>query len=395
MGVTIRKRDGAWWVFVHHKSCACQKEDKCTHKTRKAKRIGEGDAGKKAATIVAGKIQARLALGKFGIPEAADLGSVPTFAQVAKDWERVTAPNWKRGTQLTYADALRSRISPTFKDLPITAVTPERVEAWWTAMREAGLSRKRLGILRVIVRGICRRAIRQGQLQANPVEGIEGGLGRGDAEVRKVDYLNPEDLTAMLAAAERVTPKESPIFLVMATAGVRLGEAVGLQVGDLDGPGQRIHIRRTVRRGYISSPKTGKGRVVDLPASTVAVLETLRQTRQAEAAYLGTEARWLFPGQVEGMPLTPEQVQLAFRKALRAAGIRKVRPHDLRHTYATLAIQAGVPLLTVSRQLGHASISTTADIDAHAVPGSNRAAAEALEAVLKGNQTHPPRNLPS
>jgi len=65
---------------------------------------------------------------------------------------------------------------------------------------------------------------------------------------------------------------------------------------------------------------------------------------------------------------------------------------DLRHTYATLAIQAGVPLLTVSRQLGHATISTTVDLYTHAVPGSNRAAAEALEAVLASNQMQPRRN---
>ncbi len=70
----------------------------------------------------------------------------------------------------------------------------------------------------------------------------------------------------------------------------------------------------------------------------------------------------------------------AGRSGLRASD--GFAPHDLRHTYATLAIQAGVPLLTVSHQLGHASISTTADIYAHAVPGSNRAAAETMEAIL-------------
>jgi len=129
--------------------------------------------------------------------------------------------------------------------------------------------------------------------------------------------------------------------------------------------------------------------------TTVAVLERIRQTRQVEAAYQGVEARWLFPGRTADMPITPEAVQQAFSKVLRAAGIRHIRPHDLRHTYATLAIQAGVPLLTVSRQLGHASISITADVYAHAVPGSNRAAAEVMEAILTSNQTQPQRNLPA
>jgi site-specific recombinase XerD len=83
------------------------------------------------------------------------------------------------------------------------------------------------------------------------------------------------------------------------------------------------------------------------------------------------------------------------KRAARAAAEKIQAKLDLRHTFAPLAIQAGVPLLTVSRQHRHASISTTADLYTHAVPGSNRAAAEAMEAVLTSNQTQPPRNLPS
>jgi integrase len=384
MGVTIRQKDGAWWVFINHQG------------RRKAKRIGVGEAKKKAAKEVAAKIQAKLALGDFGILDATDTPkAVPTFAEVATAWERVASLNWKRGTQITYGDALRCRLLPAFGKLPISKVTPGLVEDWWTTTREAGLSRRRLGILRGLLREVCRRAVRQGLLKANPVEFIEGGLGREDTEVRRVDYLSAEDLATFLSHAETFCQHEYPIFLVMAGCGLRIGEAIALQVGDLDAAGRLLHIRRMVRRGYVSSPKNGKGRVVDIPASAVAVLEKVRQTRQAEAAYQGTEARWLFPGKMADMPVTPEAVQRAFSKALRAAGIRRMRPHDLRHTYATLAIQAGVPPLTVSRQLGHASIGTTVDLYTHAVPGSNRAAAEAMEGILTGNQTQPPRNLPS
>jgi integrase len=146
---------------------------------------------------------------------------------------------------------------------------------------------------------------------------------------------------------------------------------------------------------FLKSPKNGKGRVVDLPASTVGVLEQVRQTRQAEAAYNGVEARWLFPGVTGDMPTTDEVIRRALRLALRAAGIRSIRIHTLRHTFATLLVESGVALLTVSRQLGHADIGTTANTYAHVAPGGNRAAAEALEALLTGNQPQPPRNLPA
>ena len=381
MGVRVRQKDGAWWVFINHQG------------KRKAKRIGMGEDGKKEAKTAAAKIQAKLVLGDVGIlEEGKGSAPVPTFEAVAKEWERIASPNLKKGTQITYGGALRKRILPAFGNLQITEVTPGRVEAWWATTREEGLSKRYLGILRSIVREVCRRALRQGLIKVNPAEWIEGSLGRQDTEIRKVDWLTPGDLTHFLEVADRVAPAEYPIFLTMATGGLRIGEAIALQVGDLDIAGQRVHVRRMVRRAYISSPKMGKARMVDLPATTVAVLTRVREIRQAEAAVQGVEPRWLFPGQGDGMPITPEGVQKAFRKALRAAGIRKIRPHDLRHTYATLAIQAGVPLLTVSRQLGHASISTTVDLYAHAVPGSNRAAAEALEAILTSNQTQPPRN---
>ena len=99
--------------------------------------------------------------------------------------------------------------------------------------------------------------------------------------------------------------------------------------------------------------------------------------------------------QHKNMPTTPERVGVFMRRVLKAAGLRTIRPHDLRHTYATLAIKAGVDILAVSRQLRHASIAITADVYAHAVPGANRAAADVMEGILTrktSNHLQPPRN---
>ncbi len=382
MGVKIKDRDGAWWVFVNHRG----------HRT--ARRVGPGTAGKKAAQTAAIQIEARLALGDVGVLEKPKVAPKPSaFAAVAGAWEELNSPNWKQGTQITYHNLLTHRILPTFGATPVAELTEDAIEQWWAHTRADGLSKKRLQILRKLFTDICQRAVDKDLLPKNPARCIQGKLGREDREGRTADYLVVEDLAKLLEAAERLTRKEYPVFLVMATAGLRIGEAVALQVGDLDAVEHQVHIRRTTRRGYVSSPKNGKIRVVDVPATTMAVLAQVRQTRQAEAAYTGKEARWLFPGRTEDKPITPEMVAITFRRLLRLAGIRKIRPHDLRHTYATLAIKAGVPLLTVSRQLGHSSIAITADIYAHAVPGSNRAAAEALETILAGcNRPQPPRN---
>jgi integrase len=384
MGVTVRQQKDAWWVFAHHQG------------QRAAKRIGPGRAGWAAATAYAERLQAKIVLGDLRFFERKQKApTVPTFKEVAQDWEQVNSPNWKEGTRVDYANAIKARLCPAFGPLPMPAVTPALVESWWVKTRGEHLSKKHLTTLRAILRGICRRAITLEIIRTNPVDRIEGRLGREEKEAKTGDYLTAEDLSTFLQVAERVAPKAYPIFLVMGTAGLRIGEAVTLQVGDLDGLSNQVHVRRTVSRATLSSPKSGKGRVVDVPATTMAVLGRLKAIRQAEAAVNGTEARWLFPSTKKSktMPVTPESVGQAFTRARRAAGIRKLRPHDLRHTYATLAIQAGVPLLTVSRQLGHASISTTADTYTHAIPGSNRAAAEVFEGILTRNHAQPPRNL--
>jgi len=128
------------------------------------------------------------------------------------------------------------------------------------------------------------------------VDRIEGRLGKVSGEIRKKwDWLTAEDLERFLATAERVCPRGYPIFLVMATCGLRIGEAVGLQVGDLDGVEGQLHIRRIVRRGYIDSPKNGQAGIVDVPPTTMAVLQRIKELRRVEAAVDGTEARWLFP----------------------------------------------------------------------------------------------------
>ncbi len=378
MGVRIREEDDGWWIYICHRG------------RRKAKRVGPGATERRTAQEIANKLRAKLILGDVSIFEHGPVPgvAVPTFEALAMEWMDLQSPAWKGGTKTAYLSLIRNRLIGAFGSFPVSRVTPALVENWWATTRgerKGGrpLSRCSLQMLRSLLTAILERAVVQGVIRANPAARIQGRLGRQGSEIKRSDYLSAEDLTAFLATAERIVPSEFPPLLVMATCGLRIGEAVSLQVGDLDVPGLRLHVRRTVSgRGAIGSPKSGRARVVDVPGPTMRVLKEVRETKQAEAAYTGREARWLFPGKDGQSPIAPELVERGLRGALRAAGLRRIRPHDLRHTYATLAIQAGVALLTVSRQLGHASIATTVDIYGHAVPGSNRAAAAAMEAIL-------------
>lgn len=347
----------------------------------------------KAAQDYAATVEAMLKLGKVEdvfttpAPETPP-PPAPTFAAAAERWLAVDGPAWKGNTAEIYRSALEKHILPAFGIRPLHDITTAEVETWWAGLRGKAFSHKHLGNIRGVLDGVFKRALASGLIDRNPVAAIQGTLGREDREVRQVEWLTEPELARFVAKATEHERRHYPLLLTIASTGLRQGEALGLQVGDVDLERGKIYIRRGVRRFRVSSPKSGKAKTIDVPPSTVAVLRGWLDVVRAEAAVRGEEPRWLFPS-ATGHLQNDRPVRQALRRALKAAGIqRHFRLHDLRHTYASLALQRGVPLLVVSRQLGHASIAITADIYGHLAPDATREAAEAWEAIL----TAPGRN---
>jgi integrase len=345
----------------------------------------------KAAERYATDVEALLKLGKadevFTDPDPRL--PVPTFREAVERWRAVDAQSLKGGTRDTYENILSRYLVPVFGSQPVTEISRAELEAWWAGVRAKGLSHGRLTNIRAVADAVFRRAVASGMLQSNPVEIIRGRLGRPDREVRQAEWLTEPELTRVLAMAAERESRSYPALLTLASTGIRLGEALGLQVGDVDLERGKLYIRRSVRKFRVGSPKSGKPRTVDVPAATIAVLRGWIGTIRAEAAVRGQEATWLFPSE-PGHLLDSSTVRDALRRVLPGAGIaRPFRIHDLRHTYAALAIQRGVPLVIVSRQLGHGSVAITDAVYGHLAPEATRAAAVAWEAIL----TAPGRNL--
>ncbi len=327
--------------------------------------------------------------GVFTDPAPSATVPVPTFKEAAERWLAVDGATLKAATLDTYQNILVKYLQPTFGPRPISTITRGDVEGWWAGVLGRGLSRQRLVHIRSVISGIFRRAVSSGLVPNNPVEVIRGRLGREDKEVRQAEWLTEPELAKFLAKTREREPGSYPILLTLASTGIRLGEALGLQVGDVDLERGKLSIRRSVRKFKVGSPKSGKPRSVDVPPATIEVLKGWIDTIRAEAAVRGQEATWLFPSQM-GNLLDSSTPRSALRRVLLGAGItRRFRIHDLRHTYASLAIQRGVPLVIVSRQLGHGSVAITDAVYGHLAPEATRAAAMAWEAIL----TVPGRNL--
>jgi integrase len=177
---------------------------------------------------------------------------------------------------------------------------------------------------------------------------------------------------------------------------MRLGELLGLQWGDIDYQGRFIEVRRSlVEGGRIELPKNGKIRRVDL---SLVLAETLQRLRVQRAQ--GTWARgWKqVPESVfcneEGRPIWKSNFERrVVHKTLEKAKLRRIRFHDLRHTFASRLIQNGESLVYVKDQLGHHSIKVTVDVYGHLVPGASKAAVDRLDqtAVLPEGLAGPSR----
>jgi integrase len=201
---------------------------------------------------------------------------------------------------------------------------------------------------------------------------------------------SPEQLRVFLNHARQ--DRLYAAWLLFATTGMRRGEVAGLRWSDVALEAGRVSPRRprvvVNYEVHVSEPKTAKGRrSLALDPATVAALRQHR-ARQAEER-LAVGPRWRDSGLVftwpDGRPLHPERFSKWFEQLARAAGLPRIRLHDVRHSYATAALAAGIPAKVVSERLGHANIAITMDTYSHVLPGLDAQAAGTVARLILGD----------
>jgi len=292
MGVKVREWKGAWWLFVDHQG------------RRKARRVGTGRDGKKAADLAKIKIQARLA-------EGGDLSvldpsvAVPTLKDYAQHWlDGVASLRCQPSTVELYRHRLNTRLLPALGALPLNAITRERVKAVVAEQFRAGslkiegrsISPKTLRAVMSTLITILNSAVEDGLISTNPAARWGRVVRAEQTEVEEVEAFTPEELTRLLDVTERSDPDAYPFVLCLARTGLRVGEGMALQWADVDSPQRMLLVRRSARRGRTSVPKNGKARRVDMSRQLCDVLRGWKTLRDAEASVEGQEVSpWVFP----------------------------------------------------------------------------------------------------
>jgi len=281
---------------------------------------------------------------------------------------------WESSTRMAMNTALKSA---PFVEKPIQRVTRADVELWVKAMSKT-LAPQTAKTRVMNVRTVLRGAIVDKIIQSDPSAGVRLPT------VRRTEASMVIPTTAEVRAIlDRASTKYQLLFASAAFAGLRLGEASALQLGDIDFLNRRISVRRQVTKGLggpeVRLPKYGSERVV--PAAS-----PLLDSLAAHAAYLGIEGQpgaWLFPNG-SGGPAAPSTVNSAW---LAARGKLHFNIHALRHFYASGLIAAGCDVVTVQKALGHSKPSITLDTYSHLWPKAEdrtRAAATSLMGEVYG-----------
>lgn len=368
MGVRVREKvkgSGEWWIFIDHKG------------KRKAKKVGRD---KRLANEVAKKIEAKLTLGDCGLLINEE-NKVPTFGDYAKTWLLVTVPaTCKPSTAIDYNHFLSNHAMPELENVLVSDINRLRIKKLLMEKANSGLSASSINQIKSVISGVLNLAVDDEILSSNPAHRL-GKVVKAKNIQDGIAPFSRDELALLLKTFREEFPKDYPLALTLARTGMRYGEALALQWGDMDFHNRLIRIQRNFTKGNILTPKSGKGRSVDMSKQLKSALLELRHKRKLETVRKGwgKVPEWVFVNET-GNPLDPNNWRRrVFYRALEKAEIRKIRIHDLRHTYASLLIQAGESLAYVRDQLGHHSIRVTVDIYGHLTPGGNKDAVDRLD----------------
>jgi integrase len=290
-------------------------------------------------------------------------------------------PNLRPNTQMSYERRIYQHIIPALGNIQIDKLATNDIQQFYAGLKQNGrLLRAELygeGLSDQTVRGIhttlhaaLDKAVAEKLILRNPADGCR----LPSAKAREMQVLMPEEIQRLLIQAKEDGCYE--LLLLELSTGLRRGEICALQWNDLNFRTGELRIERQVHRIKgelkVSPPKTkASNRSVILPAPVVGILKTYKKT---------IDSRWMFPSPVsEDSPRDPAAVRKRLQIVLERAECKKIRFHDLRHTFSTVSLEHGMDIKTLSTIIGHVSSSTTLNVYAHVTDEMRRTAAVKID----------------
>lgn len=348
------------------------------------------ETGKQIFKNVLGKTQAEV---KEKLKKALEQNQKIDFMRTGKytveqwmdEWfENVAKIKVRPSSHQTYRGYIDHHVAPNIGKIPLEKLSTMdlqklyrklmnkgRVERIESKDQPKGLSAKTVRNINQVISSAMDFAVAQKIISENPCKAVS----LPKVEHKEMQTIPAEQLQAFLTEAKATGVYE--MYYIELATGLRRGELLGLKWQDIDWKNGIIKVRRQVARvdgQIVEAPLKTKNsyRAVSISPQAIEVLR--EQKRKTNDAYV-------FPSP-NGGPISPDSVNNMLKRVLERAGIPKVRFHDLRHTFATIALQNGVDIKTVSGMLGHFSAGFTLDTYAHVTTSAQKEAAQTMGNVL-------------
>lgn len=337
-----------------------------------------------------------------------------TVADYLAEW--LDGLRLKPQTLRGYRRKVRLQVLPAIGHIPLDQLRATHLNRMYRQLEERGgakgqpLSLSTVREVHNILSSAYTAAVKAGLVGESPTRRADPPTER-ECKARRPEMVvwSAAQLRTFLAANRG--DHYYPIWHTAAATGLRRGEVLGLRWHDIDLDRGLVAVRRSL--GYADTAegepkqlvfgpvKNHGSHVIHLDPDTVEVLRAHREAQAADRSRLGERWRdedlvfargslWLHRGAIAGGPLDPERISVSFQAAVARSGAPRIRLHDLRHTWATLALQEGVHPKIVQERLNHASITITLDTYTHVVAGMDAAAAAAVARLFAADDADAP-----
>lgn len=314
-----------------------------------------------------------------------------TVTQLVKEYRDRGKSRWSTNTQATYRLLAEKHVLPYIGKRKVIDLTPRILQLWIDDLRKTDLSSAVIENAKIVLSGACREAVQMGVIPTNPALNLRLPARK---KTQMATWSAQEVRDIIRACGEDLWMRT--FYTVALTTGMRPGELRALMWRDIDFEETRVQCRRSMTRDASframvgDQTKSGRTRVIAIPDETVSALKLLRDHQeQREKRHDQWQATGVVFDRGDGrfMPLTTLETR---HDAIQTrAGVKRIRLHDLRHTFSTLALQQGANIKVISDILGHSSIAITMDTYVHTDVGMHRSVVNALGSLMDGTADEP------
>lgn len=310
-----------------------------------------------------------------------------TFKAWAETWKQTYLGDVKEGTRNTYSYIIQKYLVPALGKVKISALTTPMIQEVYNALKKDGLSPKYIRDIHGVMHRCMSDAVAVGYIRVNPADACR--LPKKEApQLSPFDEVQVSDFLAAIKGHHLEN-----LFSVALFTGMRKGELLGLRWSCVNFKAGTITVDKQLQRARdgsgtysLVSPKNGKTRFIT-PAPSVMTMLRKERARQAQNRLMAGQA-WdgsmglVFTDEL-GRCLNAHSVYCAFKRIAEKIGVPAARFHDLRHSYAVLALRAGNSIKDVQDSLGHYSAAFTMDTYAFVTQQMQQEAADRMEAQIK------------